>query len=196
MQISIQGYSREFTQVQMTLNRHGIVNVFAELQNKTLAEALLGGRYAKMSDDVRRRYPDFLDEKIGGFLFGLKTSNDTFYKHFLNKYGDSVFCDFSIERTALTRKKGIYCFVVADEMKYVGRSHDPFEKRFNQGYGHIWPKNCYLDGQSTNCRVNSLIAEHFGVVSLLVYPIEDDSIINPLEESLNESREPAWNIRR
>jgi len=115
--------------------------------------------------------------------------NDGFYLRFLNEDGDSTFCDFSIERTDLTERKGIYYFAVADEMKYVGRTHDSFERRINQGYAHISPKNCYLDGQSTNCHVNSLIAKSRAVVSLFVCPIENDSEINRLEKLLIHSQQ-------
>lgn len=64
--------------------------------------------------------------------------------------------------------KGLYSFVVDNTIKYIGRSHDPFYKRVNQGYGHISPKNCFRDGQSTNCRINSIIAKNYHMVKLFI----------------------------
>jgi hypothetical protein len=48
--------------------------------------------------------------------------------------------------------------LVGDELKYIGRGKDSMKKRVNCGHGKIHPKNCYLDGQSTNCDLNALIA--------------------------------------
>jgi len=148
-----------------------IVDLFAEKNNNTLVETLSGKRHAKLSEEAQCRYPGSLDDKLGRFLHRLKMGNDGFHLRFLNEDEDSTFCDFSIERTSLGSRKGLYCFVVGVVVKYVGRSHDPFKKRFNQEYGHISPQSCYLDGQSTNCHINALIAKNHAVVSLFVCPI-------------------------
>lgn len=195
MEISVEGYQLEFLQVPIRFSRYDIVNRFAGKNHRTLDETLSGRRYMKLSGDVRRRYPAFLDDKLGEFLSRLKSEDDSYYLRFLNKHGDDTFCNFSIERTSLSAKRGLYCFVVANKVKYIGRSHDPFEKRFNQEYGRISPQSCYLDGQSTNCHINAVIAKNHAVISLFVCPIEDDSEINPLEELLIDSHQPEWNIQ-
>lgn len=194
LEISVQGCRLEFIPVPMRFGRCGMANVFAGLNNKTLAETLLDKRYAKLSEEIRCHYPNSLNDRLGEFLYRLKIANDGFYRRFLNKHGDNVFCDFSIERTSLSETKGIYCFAVGDEAKYVGQTRDSFARRINQGYGHIWPKNCYLDGQSTNCHVNSLVAKYLDVVSLLFRPVEDDSEIGRLEDLLIDSPQLDWNI--
>ena len=195
MKVLVQGYQLEFVRVPMRFKEHAIVNLFAQKNNKTVAETLSGRRYTKLSEEVQRRYPNSLDDKLGEFLYKLKILGDGFYLRFLNEHGDKVFCDFSIESTVLAKTKGIYCFTTGEGIKYVGRSHDPFDRRLNQGYGHISPKNCYLDGQSTNCHVNSLIAEVHAVVSFYVYSLDDDSEIDRLERLVIRSYEPEWNIR-
>lgn len=65
MEISVQGYKLEFVQVPMKFKEHGIVNLIAEMNNKTLAETLLGRRYSKLSGEVRRRHPSSLNDKLG-----------------------------------------------------------------------------------------------------------------------------------
>ena len=146
-----------------------------------MAETLSGRWYAKLSEEVRYRYPGSLNDKLGRFLLRLKMGDDSLYLRFLNEDGDSTFCDFSIERTDLTKRKGVYYFAIADEVKYVGKAHESFMWRINQGYGHISPKNCYPDGQSTNCHVNPRIAKSRAVVSLFVCPIDNDSEIDQVE---------------
>ncbi len=194
MKIAVQEHQLEFIQVPISFHQHGIVNLFAEKNNKTLSETLSSKRYASLSREVQRRYPNSLNDKLGEFLYRLKLNNDNFYLRFLNEHGDNVFCDFSIAKTAPSKAKGIYCFSVGETIKYFGRSHDPFETRLNQGYGHISPKNCYRDGQSTNCHVNSIIAKNYSVVSFYVFPIDDDLVIDRLEKVLINSYKPEWNI--
>ncbi len=195
MKIVIQGHELEFIPLPIKFHQHGIVNLFAEKNNKTLSETLSSKRYTSLSREVQRRYSNSLNNRLGDFLYRLKASGDNFYLKFLNEHGDSVFCDFSIMSTSLSKSKGIYCFTVCDTIKYFGRSHDPFEKRFNQGYGHISPKNCYRDGQSTNCHVNSLIAKNSTEVAFYVCPLDDDLEIDRLEKLLINSYKPEWNVQ-
>lgn len=39
---------------------------------------------------------------------------------------------------------------------YVGECKN-LTARFNTGYGQISPRNCFVGGQETNCRINKLI---------------------------------------
>jgi hypothetical protein len=194
MKIVVQEHQLEFVQVPIIFRQHNVINLFAEKNNKTLAETLSSKRYASLAEEVQRRYPNLLNDGLGKFLYRLKVSGDNFYLRFLNEFGDNVFCDFSIAKTTHSRAKGIYCFTIGEEVKYFGRSHDPFEKRLNQGYGHISPKNCYRDGQSTNCHVNSLIAKNIAEVAFYVYPLDDDFKIDHLEKLLINVHKPEWNV--
>ncbi len=194
MKIVIQGHQLEFIQIPIEFHQHGIVNLFAQKNNKSLSETLLSKRYASLSKEIQRRYPNSLNDKLGEFLYRLKLSGDKFYLRFLNEHGDNVFCDFSTGRTTLSNARGVYCFRVGETIKYFGRSHDPFEKRLNQGYGHISPKNCYRDGQSTNCHINSMIAQNHADVFYYVFPLDNDPMIDKLEKLLINSYKPEWNM--
>ena len=195
MNIVLQGRQLNFIQIPLYFQNHGIVNLFASKNNKTLAETLKSRRYTGLSSETYRLYPNSLNTRLGIFLLDLKSNGDNFYLHFLNRYGDKVYCAFSIKSTSLSRSKGVYSFSIDNELKYLGRSHESFEKRLNQGYGHISPKNCFLDGQCTNCHLNSLIAQNYPSVSFYVFPLEDDSVINRLEKLLISSYKPAWNVQ-
>ena len=105
LEISVQGCRLEFIPVPMRFGRCGMANVFAGLNNKTLAETLFDKRYAKLSEEIRCHYPNSLNDRLGEFLYRLKIGNDGFYRRFLNKHGDNVFCDFSIERTSLSETR-------------------------------------------------------------------------------------------
>lgn len=195
MKIIVQGHQLDFIQIPIIFHQLGIVDLFAQKNNKTLAETLSNRRYASLSREVFCHYPNSLNEGLGTFLYKLKRSGDKFYLKFLNEYGDNVFCNFSIASTPLNRSKGVYSFTIGETIKYFGRSHDPFEKRLNQGYGHISPKNCYLDGQSTNCHVNSLLAKYVNGVSFYVCALDDDFKIDFLERLLIELHTPEWNLQ-
>ncbi len=194
MKIAVQGHQLEFVQIPIIFHQHGIVNLFSEKNNKTLANTLSSRRYASLLREIKSRYPQSLNDGLGKFLCRLKASGDDFYLRFLNDHGDNVFCDFSIVSISLSKSKGIYCFTIGEKIMYIGRSHDTFEKRLKQGYGHISPKNCYRDGQSTNCHVNSLIAKNFAVVAFYVYPLDDDIKIDQLEKLMINSYKPEWNV--
>lgn len=62
------------------------------------------------------------------------------------------------------------------------------------GYGNISPRNCYLDGQATNCHINHLIYETGSQVTFHVYPLESESEIIEREIELITDFQPDWNI--
>ena len=78
------------------------------------------------------------------------------------------------------------------EVVYIGRSNEPFFKRFSStGYTKISPKNCYKDGQSTNCKINSFVNSNFEGIKLYIAPIDEN--INHIENKLIKSIKPILN---
>jgi hypothetical protein len=117
------------------------------------------------------------------------------YRQFLNRYGDQTYCQFRLEQSNVADLKGLYCFTVNTTLKYIGKSSDTFKRRINQGYGCIHPKNCYRDGQATNCHLNALIAPCAQELGLFVHPMADDVEIGEIETALIASYQPEWNTQ-
>jgi hypothetical protein len=70
------------------------------------------------------------------------------------------------------------------------------KKRVNSGYGKISPKNCYLDGQSTNCKVNALVTKNLGSIKLKIFVMTNNQEIEELESRLIAEINPEWNSRK
>ncbi len=192
MQLQLNNGTLQFLRVPLTRHDGLVTNLFADKNNKTVAETLTHRRYEHLAAPTADKYGQHLHQPLGTFLGELKSHGDPFYRRFLNKYGDLEYCTFSIADHL--KSKGLYCFSVDGVLQYIGRSHDPFGKRINQGYGRIHPKNCYLDGQATNCHLNALIASSTGQVQFFACPIEDDTEIDLLERELIRQYLPPWNI--
>ena len=73
----------------------------------------------------------------------------------LHNYGSGMFCKFSINAGQVP---GVYLWVVDDEIIYIGETVE-LRRRFNTGYGTISPRNCYVGGQVTNCKMNKVVLE-------------------------------------
>jgi hypothetical protein len=185
----------DFVNVELVFEKDNHSNVFANLNNKTVRETINSHRYKKFSTAISNKYAKYLDYKLGAFLMELKDAQDLFYRKFLNPHGDETYTTFKIVDEKVKRQKGLYAYCLNGELKYIGRSNDPFEKRINQGYGKIVPKNCYLDGQSTNCHKNSLITQNKNGVKLYVLCLKTSEEINSLEKILIKEYEPEWNIQ-
>lgn len=161
------------------------------LKNQVSLTYIEHRRYVHLATQVQEQYAYLLDEPIGEFLLRLKTNGDLFYLQFLNRHGDKIYCSFSIDE--FREEKGVYAWFADQQLRYIGRSRDPFAKRVNQGYGRISPKNCFLDGQSTNCHLNSLIASSVQDISFYACPIESDRDICNVEIELIQEHQPQWN---
>ncbi len=196
MEIWIDQVKYEFEQVELKVVKRDIRNIFYNKNNKTVDETFESPRYQRLGKVLRKKYCEFLNQNLGDFLKDLKENNDLDYLCFLNKYGDSPFCDFRINNKYLN-DKGLYCFQVNRVIKYVGRCSDNFKKRINQGYGNIHPKNCFIDGQATNCHINTLV-NSMTDVKFGVYVMNECSTkeIAELEKLILTCNRFEWNVQR
>lgn len=106
-------------------------------------------------------------------------------------YGSGTFCRFSI-RTPVA--PGVYLWVVAGEIIYIGETTNLLN-RFNNGYGNISPRNCYIGGQSTNCKMNKVVMEYYKkgqVIDLYFLPTED---YKQIELSLLRRIHTKYNVK-
>ena len=110
-------------------------------------------------ENVFKKYSKgYKNTTIGEYIYSQKQCNNSDYLNPLNKYGDRVFCKFKIsESHNILKKRGLYCYFVDGQVKYLGKCTSNFGTRINAGYGNISPKNCFKGGQPTNCHVNSEI---------------------------------------
>jgi hypothetical protein len=152
------GVNFSFIHVPMNFAPARYANVFAGKNNKTVRETLQHRRYEPLKPLILDKYRPFLEFPLGRSLLKLKEDGDPAYLSFLNRYGDLTYSKFSITDERWLATKGVYAWFSGPQLKYIGRCRDSLKKRVNQGYGHIHPKNCYLDGQATNCHLNSLVS--------------------------------------
>ena len=144
-----------------------------------------------------KKYRNYLNYKLGDFLLLLKNERNDDYLLYLNKYGDEKFCNFSIDN--FQDDKGIYVYIIDECIKYIGRSKKTFEERFKD-YGKITPYNCLIDGQSTNCRINSRINNYDSFrVGFYKMNSSNDNEIKQLEKDiinhLTNNGYDIWNIQ-
>jgi hypothetical protein len=73
----------------------------------------------------------------------------------LNPHGAGPFCRLRIAQQV--REPGLYAVMAADEVRYIGIADDLAERWGPRGYGAIHPRNCYVGGQATNCKINAAV---------------------------------------
>jgi hypothetical protein len=75
---------------------------------------------------------------------------------------------------------------------YIGECVN-LSSRYNAGYGQISPRNCFVGGQETNCRINNLIygeATHSHKIELWFHQSDH---YKSIEAELRKELNPAWN---
>ena len=201
MDLIANGLIFTFEPYNISISKNNITNVFSRKINKTLYETITEikssgkkNRYVKFKPKAMSSYADYKNYTLGEFLSILKSNGDSFYKAFLNKYGDGNFCSFALTDNSILASKGLYCYCVDNKLMYIGRCLDCFKNRINQGYGKIHPKNCYIDGQTTNCHLNGLINSVSNKVSIYICPLNDNETIKKIEMILIGKYSPPWNI--
>jgi len=76
-----------------------------------------------------------------------------------NKHGMNWFCFLCKISNIYLGYRGVYLIIVSNKLKYVGCTIR-FAERWIE-YCTIYPRKIWLDGQSTNCKIN----HNLGVVS-------------------------------
>lgn len=110
----------------------------------------------------------------------------------LHRYGSGNFCKFSVSKQ-YKNLAGLYILVVEDEIVYIGKCVN-LSSRFNTGYGNISPRNCFIGGQSTNCKINKniLFSIKKGKDGKLSF-LENNSNQSEIEKELIQKLQPKWN---
>lgn len=109
----------------------------------------------------------------------------------LNPHGHGPFC--RLTTPGLPISSGVYALFVKNKLKYIGKARNLAERWGPQGYGAISPKNCFVGGQSTNCKMNHriLMATKAGEnVELFVHLTESPGEV---EAVLIGGLMPPWN---
>lgn len=108
----------------------------------------------------------------------------------LHKHGDGTFCKF---RISVPRELvGVYALVVAGSVRYIGECED-LGKRFSSGYGAISPKNCYVGGRTTNCKINRRVLDVSKAGGRVDLYFHQTMLRKTVEKQLIASYSPHWN---
>jgi hypothetical protein len=108
----------------------------------------------------------------------------------LNKYGKGPFCRFRIPNTL--NSEGVYIIKVNNDIMYIGECEN-LSRRFNLGYGLISPRNCFVGGQSTNCKINSYILQEMKNGSKVYLFFYETGERFKIESKLIKKYKPEWN---
>jgi hypothetical protein len=199
MELIIKNTTLKFEVIPLTIFQRDLKNIFID-NKKTLkyflekAKGNKKNRLHKISLEHLIKYSNLLNLSLGEFLYKLKIENNLDYKIYLNKYGDANFCTYKIEQ--FHADKGIYCYVVDNMIKYIGRSRKTFKERFNE-YGKITAYNCLIDGQATNCHINSIINKLDNVqVGIYKMTNKSDVEIKEMEKNILSQYSFEWNIQK
>ena len=109
----------------------------------------------------------------------------------LHQYGKGSFCRFRIPGKITVH--GIYLIMTQETVLYIGRCQN-LAQRFNAGYGQISPRNCYIGGQQTNCRINKLILAAIKKGMELDLYFHQTNNFCALEARLLAAPKPPWNL--
>lgn len=109
----------------------------------------------------------------------------------LNPNGAGPFCRFNIAQGI--NAAGVYVLTLDGEPVYTGKCENLARRWGGMGYGAISPKNCFVGGQSTNCKINNRVLRHTQAgrtLELWFHPTADGAAA---ERALILDLRPAWN---
>jgi hypothetical protein len=113
----------------------------------------------------------------------------------LNPHGAGPFCRIRVPGAPLVA--GVYVLLADGEPVYVGICRNLAGRWGSTGYGSIQPINCFVGGQSTNCKINNRILT--GVKAGTAFDLYFHATglaTRPIESQLISGLRPPWNGTR
>lgn len=161
-------------------------NVFARAQ-KPLRDVLENPAFSHLVPVVNARYSRYLPLKSGIFLSQLKERRDPLYREFLNNYGDEKFCTFRMEGPGDGDKNGVLIVVAGGRIYHALECNATFRATINDSFGRISPEDCFLNRDSTRCRINALLSNNRKDGLIYIYTCEKEEEQLEISEKLKES---------
>lgn len=113
----------------------------------------------------------------------------------LNRHGGGPFCRFTLP--GAPSGMGVYVLTEDRQAVYVGICENLARRWGPAGYGSISPVNCYVGGQSTNCKINArVLAGSLGGRAYEVWFHETTEPRRVIEREIISALTPAWNGTR
>ena len=111
-----------------------------------------------------------------------------------NRFGAGPFCRLKLPYAPANA--GVYAITVGDDLKYIGECESLSDRFGPRGYGVIAARNCHHDGQSTNCKVNSLILKSVQAGERIEVWFNQAPRRQHIEAELLALLQPSWNGNR
>jgi hypothetical protein len=164
--------------------QRGIHDLFS--RNTTLLSTVIRlSSRRHLAQAVQNDYAQYLGVPVGFFLSELKSRKDTFYREFLNNYGDETFCRFRTDTGGIAAERGVFVVAVGEEIRATGYCRTAFSHMVNDELGWLSPDTCYRDGDPVRCRINALLCSNRKDGGIYVHPVGDDDEIAQIAEELN-----------
>lgn len=135
---------------------------------------------------------ELLNNKEGKLYYKPQSRYKKAKESSLHEFGSGEFCKFKLNNAK--NISGVYAWIINDEVIYIGEAVN-FKKRFNMGYGIISPRNCFVGGQKTNCKMNKVVLDTYKNgqnIDIYFYETKDYKAI---EKELLKSITTPYNIK-
>jgi hypothetical protein len=109
----------------------------------------------------------------------------------LNPHGGGPFCRFLVPDAP--HRGGVYVLTADDKVMYIGKAQDFAERWGLSQYGSVQPKNCFVGGQSTNCKINAAVLRSTKAGQQLDLFFFDTEDRHAIEAWLIADLHPLWN---
>jgi hypothetical protein len=163
-------------------------NIFSRVQ-KPLEETIKNPVFNHLLPAINTRYSRYLTLKTGLFLSQLKERHDSFYREFLNIYGDETYGAFRCEDSGEGDRKGVLVVIAGGGIYAVFCCPDTIRCMINDTFGRISAEECLLSGDSIRCRINALLCNNRKDAGMYIYTSgnEEDHIriTNDLKKTIS-----------
>ena len=151
---------------------------------RTVKEALAQPAFSTLVQECGQELSKYQDSRLGQVMADFRLRSNLVYRRFLNAYGEEDFSSFCLADEGAERAKGILMVYAEGRLCHLEGCHNDFSERIDRGIGAVMSDACYLDGDETACRLNSIVTACRPAAVIYIHEISDDAAIDTAVNSL------------
>jgi len=151
---------------------------------RTVKEALGQPAFLSLVQECGPALSKYQDSRLGQVMGDLRLRSNLMYRRFLHAYGEEDFSSFYLENEEQGQPKGVLIVYAAGRLCHIAGCHTSFFECIDRGFGALTPDACYLDGDETGCRLNSIVTACRPAPVLYLHELSDDAMIDAVAADL------------
>jgi len=151
---------------------------------RTVKEALDHPAFSAVREEKGSELSRYGESRLGQVMADLRLRSNPVYLRFLHAYGEEDFSSFCLAEDETGQVKGVLMVYAEGRICHIAGCHTSFLECIDRTWGTFLSDACYLDGDETACRLNSIVTATRPAPVIFLHELSGDAEIDAVVSDL------------